>query len=221
MMIVSIVDLDFYLYELSDIASVAFSSFSVFSTIGTATFIIFLYANTLSKKQKELEFLANTDVLTNTNNRRKFFTSGEEIFDLANRYDFDFSIISIDIDHFKFVNDTYGHNIGDEVLIEFSNIISKHIRRKDMFARIGGEEFVVITRETSYQEGFEIAEKLRFEVEREHIFVGDFEISITISCGVVQYDSTYSSFDEMMIQVDKALYDAKEAGRNRVKQVGE
>ncbi|MFT9497917.1 GGDEF domain-containing protein [Anaerosolibacter sp.] len=158
-----------------------------------------------------LEYLVNYDGLTKLYNRRYFNEYlGREI-SVVERYAKDLSMIMFDIDHFKKVNDTYGHDIGDSVLKELSNLVQNHIRQSDMLARIGGEEFVVVAPETDGDCALLLSEKIRKIVE-EHDFmhVG----KITISLGVTQFTQGDCS-DSIYKRADTALYKAKKNGRNR------
>ena len=122
----------------------------------------------------------------------------------------------MDIDYFKNVNDSYGHPVGDQTLIELSDLIRHHIRKEDTFSRHGGEEFAIIVRKTDRVTGLAFANKLR-EVISEHVFdINEHEINLTVSIGITQYESKYKSFDAMMLVADKALYEAKDQGRNQV-----
>ncbi|WP_281169383.1 GGDEF domain-containing protein [Sulfurospirillum arcachonense] len=123
-----------------------------------------------------------------------------------------FSIMMLDIDHFKDVNDTYGHQIGDSVLIEFANILKKHSRKTDIVGRWGGEEFIIICLDTNIQGATNLAENLRASIE-------EFEFSIinhkTVSIGVSEVKDT-DNIKTLIKRVDDYLYKAKESGRNKV-----
>jgi diguanylate cyclase (GGDEF)-like protein len=163
-------------------------------------------------KIKELEHMASTDVLTKLFNRSKLNDVLEKEIALSNAISSPLSIIFIDIDHFKDVNDTYGHDVGDKVLIDIANIISSSTRASDIAARWGGEEFMITLQSTDTAHASILAEKLRATVE-EYIFaiVGN----LTISLGVTEYMNNESE-ETFIKRVDKALYEAKESGRNRV-----
>lgn len=163
-------------------------------------------------KIKELEHMASTDILTKLFNRSKLNDVLEKEIALSNAISSTLSIIFIDIDHFKRVNDTYGHDIGDKVLIDIANIISSTTRSGDIAARWGGEEFMITLQATDASQAYILAEKLRVTVEN-HTFaiVGN----LTISLGITQYRHNESE-KTFIKRVDKALYEAKESGRNRV-----
>ncbi|WP_300302388.1 GGDEF domain-containing protein [Anaerosolibacter sp.] len=176
--------------------------------LGLGILIIFLIKRYV---KDTLEYLVNYDGLTKLYNRRYFNEYlGKEI-SIVERYAKDLSLVMFDIDHFKKVNDTYGHDIGDSVLKELSNLVQNHIRQSDMLARIGGEEFAVVAPETDGESAVLLSEKIRKIVE-EHDFmhVG----KITISLGVTQFTQGDSS-DSIYKRADIALYKAKNNGRNR------
>lgn len=158
----------------------------------------------------ELEKLSSTDPLTGIYNRRHFINKLEEKLTLAKRYKFPLSLIMIDIDHFKKVNDIHGHGVGDSVLIEYTKLISDITRAGDIFCRMGGEEFIIIAPYTDIKNAHILAEKIRKRVE-EHKKV----LPITMSFGVTEYIVGEDS-DHILNRVDEALYEAKENGRNQV-----
>ena len=162
--------------------------------------------------QKELEKISITDKLTGMYNRRKFDECLNEEVDRARRYAQNLSLIIIDIDHFKSVNDTYGHQTGDDVLATTAHIITEHIRKIDIAGRYGGEEFVVICPNTDLEQAALVAEKLRAMVAK-HTFnvVGQ----KTISLGVAEF-SVEDNPEDLIKKADSALYKAKNEGRNRV-----
>ncbi len=128
----------------------------------------------------------------------------------------DCAVFLIDIDHFKKINDSYGHITGDRVIRHCGQIITGKLREQDFAARIGGEEFLAIIARTSSQEAAQIAERIRQAVENEYIHVGETKVHVTVSMGIAYTDSSHFSFPDMMAQADRQLYKAKEAGRNRV-----
>lgn len=162
--------------------------------------------------EEELEKLATVDKLTSIYNRYKTDLSLEEQIEIAKRYKRPLSIIFFDIDHFKNINDMYGHRQGDEVLKELSRFISNHLRKSDIFGRWGGEEFLIILPETPKNEAIKLAEKLR-----EHIQKHDFGKigQLTCSFGVTTLKEGDNS-ETVILRVDKKLYKAKQNGRNRV-----
>lgn len=164
------------------------------------------------KMEKKLKKLATIDSLTKIYNRYKIDDAINLHIARYRRYKEPFCTLMFDIDNFKTVNDTYGHDVGDRVLKALSRLVLNHIRTTDMFGRWGGEEFVIILGHTSEDEAFVIAEKLRTIVEAS---VTDGKYKITVSIGVAQYEDPESR-EELIKKVDKALYRAKENGRNQV-----
>lgn len=161
----------------------------------------------------ELEHLIVHDELTGIYNRHYFNQFLEEEVRRHHRYQTPFSMISLDIDHFKNINDTYGHDVGDSVLISLSKEVAEQLRESDVFCRVGGEEFMVMMPETELENAINIAERIRIKVEA--IPSRDVPEKITVSLGVVeltQWDNLHSFYK----RADNALYKAKENGRNRV-----
>jgi len=165
----------------------------------------------LEKKNQHLSLLATKDTLTAINNRHMFTELFTKESATAKRYGSELSLLMLDLDYFKKVNDTYGHNIGDFVLKTFTSIVTDLIRDADSFARWGGEEFVVLLRHTSCKQAFEVAEKIRKAVEN-HDFGQAGKITCSIGTTSVQGDDTLA---EVIERADKALYTAKGQGRNR------
>lgn len=164
----------------------------------------------------EVQELAITDSLTKINNRRRFFDLAEQEFERSRRYDRPLSLIMLDIDHFKRVNDTYGHAAGDTVLEQLAQLCQKSLREVDVFARYGGEEFVILLPETTSQEAQLTAERIRQLVARTPIKVGEDSLTITISFGIVELDKTCKNVEELLDRSDQAMYISKRNGRNRV-----
>ena len=172
------------------------------------------------KMEKTLESLAATDELTGLWNRRYFFNIGEKECKRALRYKAKLSILMIDIDHFKEINDTFGHAAGDTVLKGVADIFIHGLRDVDFAARIGGEEFVILMPNTDIAGGMIVAERLRKNIEMLNFNHEDETIKITISLGVAECLEN-DTIDNMLKKSDKALYEAKNSGRNCVKvQVG-
>ena len=165
---------------------------------------------------EEIQKMAMTDSLTNLFNRRKFFELADHEFERARRYQHPLSLIMMDIDLFKQVNDNYGHAAGDLVLKNIAEIYQKSTRAVDIFARYGGEEFVILMPETAAEEAKETAERLRLLIAHSPIQYGDKAINITISFGVVELDASCKSTEELLDRSDQALYYSKKMGRNRV-----
>jgi diguanylate cyclase (GGDEF)-like protein/PAS domain S-box-containing protein len=171
----------------------------------------------LYKLKEEFKKLANTDPLTDLYNRRFFTEQAEREYHRAKRYSLSLTLFTIDIDHFKSINDKFGHPVGDQVLIEVTKKLTATLRQTDILARIGGEEFSILLPETSAQAGIVLAERIRKEQNKLTI-IGDWQgaIKLSISIGVSSFLSDDESFDAMFSRADKALYQAKNYGRNKV-----
>lgn len=184
---------------------------SLFITLG-----ILLIANmTLGKYQRKLELMASTDKLTGAANRQAFEENFAKSLASSVIEGSPMSLLLLDIDHFKRVNDYHGHNIGDLVIQTLSNLLKGQLRSDDLLCRWGGEEFLILLPSCSLSQGSEIAEKLRQQVEARLLTINGCEINITISCGVAEYKVSEKA-EELINRADIALYQAKEQGRNRV-----
>ena len=169
----------------------------------------------LRDANKKLLEISNIDYLTNIPNRRYFFEAGSKSFYLAKREEKNLSIICIDIDYFKKINDTYGHNIGDEILKLLANTMAKIVRKSDILARTGGEEFTILLNNMNGRNAFVFAEKLRNNIENLTYTNNDIKIKLTISLGISQMKKDDENLDSIIIRADKALYLAKEENRNK------
>ncbi|MFA5455340.1 MAG: GGDEF domain-containing protein [Sulfurimonas sp.] len=160
--------------------------------------------------QKELEYTNITDPLTKIRNRYYYSVQIKRETANANRYFYPLSLVVFDIDHFKKINDSCGHDVGDNVLVEYTKLISSHLRDGDIFCRIGGEEFVFILPYVNKADAYKLADKIRAKVqEHKKIF------AITMSFGVTEYIKG-EDLEVTFKRADKALYKAKNDGRNRV-----
>lgn len=166
----------------------------------------------LEKIKNDFETLATTDSLTNLNNRYSLMNLFEIELSRAKRYSSPLSILMYDIDYFKHTNDTFGHDAGDKVLIELSQLIKHNLRDMDIIGRYGGEEFLILLPNTSLNDAKNFAERLRHDVENHNFSIVD---TITISIGVVEYQ-TDETLDDIFKRVDELLYTSKENGRNKV-----
>lgn len=164
----------------------------------------------------QLAQLANTDVLTGVSSRRAFLAGLEAELARARRHNESLSLLMLDIDHFKRVNDVHGHPIGDAVLKQFSETCAGMLRAHDLFGRLGGEEFAVALPHTDAEGARTVAEKIRSAVAHAPIATVAGDIAITVSIGVAQADARKGDVDHLIAQADKALYEAKHGGRNQV-----
>jgi diguanylate cyclase (GGDEF)-like protein len=163
--------------------------------------------------EKALRELATTDFLTSLNNRRNFLELSTKEIKRAQRYVFPLAVFMFDVDHFKLVNDTYGHDIGDKVLKELAELSRENVREGDILGRLGGEEFAVTLPHTEREHAERAAERLREAVANHKIITEQEELSVTISIGVVMMQGE-GSIDALLKTADEALYQAKEQGRN-------
>jgi len=164
----------------------------------------------------QLQISSNTDFLTGVLNRRAFFSYAQEQLLAANRYGHKLALILLDIDHFKSINDDYGHLAGDRVLRVVAQMILKSLRKMDVLARYGGEEFVILIPDVDIERAVLIAEKLRMTLNAQSILVEDGrEISVTASFGVSMLNGQ-TDLNEIIRHADDALYEAKHNGRNQV-----
>ena len=186
-------------------------------TIGVS--VIIRDVTKITAMLNRLEEMATTDPLTGVYNRRHFMTLIEQQMAMAKRYGLHTGILLMDIDHFKKVNDEYGHLAGDHVLCEIVNMIVRQLRKNDVIARYGGEEFVIFSVEKDVTGLLSFAERLRKTIENTPIMFENEKIAVTASFGATLAAPGHS-YDAAMAVVDKALYEAKNHGRNRV-EIGE
>lgn len=159
--------------------------------------------------------MATTDPLTGAYNRREWFKRIEVETIRAARTQTPLCVIMLDLDHFKNINDTYGHQAGDEVLKWVSAKMHKALRASDILCRYGGEEFLIMAPETDIEKSTFLAERIRLLIEEEPVNSKEAQIHVTVSLGVAQYQPN-ETHEHMIFRADKALYQAKHNGRNRV-----
>lgn len=170
----------------------------------------------LAEAVERAEALALTDSITGLKNRRAFFEEAGVEFLRAQRHGRDLCVLMIDLDHFKAINDQYGHGAGDEVLRVFSDTLAQASRRSDIVARIGGEEFAVVLPETNADQAEVIAQRIRWSVEAERVRFRDSEVKFTASLGLAALTEGDAAVSDLLARADEALYRAKSEGRNRV-----
>lgn len=173
--------------------------------------------NELKRSNEMLKELSNTDPLTQLFNRRYMMSVMDKEIQRTSRKGSPISFVIMDIDHFKKVNDQYGHQQGDTVLVNVANLIRKHLRSYDVAARYGGEEFVAILPETPLDEAMAVADRIRAAVQQ-HTFANKLQaLKVTISMGVATYPAPgLDTIDDIIRVADEALYRAKAEGRNQV-----
>lgn len=190
-------------------------------TDGNGThFLIGVISDITERKllEQQLREKANTDYLTNLNTRRHFMDLAELELNRLARYDSPLSFMVLDIDFFKRINDVYGHQSGDIVIMQFAEVCQSILRSADIMGRVGGEEFAVMLPETSIDQAKEVAERLREAVENMRLVLEDhaLPIKVTVSIGLVSFTSKDKTLEGLLKLADQALYQAKNSGRNRV-----
>jgi diguanylate cyclase (GGDEF)-like protein len=194
------------------------------STSGEVTqlgIMIYDVTNTATSKRalesanRQLETLSRTDGLTQLNNRAYWEECLKTEYARCGRTGHKTSLVMFDIDHFKNVNDTYGHQAGDEVIRVVSKILLETVRTTDIAGRYGGEEFGVLLLETDSEHSMVVAERLRKAIENTPVKHDDLEIKFTISLGIAEYEKNLENHTAWLERSDKALYESKETGRNR------
>ncbi len=170
----------------------------------------------LSEKNEELARLSVTDALTGLYNRRYLTETLANEVARAQRHEHAFAVLMIDIDHFKKVNDRYGHLMGDDVLIGIASSLARSVREVDYAARYGGEEFLLLLPETGLDGAVKTAERIRVQLAGEKYAAGKDKVTVTVSVGVAGYPSHGDTPESIIASADAALYQAKRRGRNRV-----
>jgi len=168
------------------------------------------------RERVELQKLATTDPLTSLYNRKHFFTLGEYEFEMARQNETPLSLIMLDIDHFKLLNDQFGHSTGDLVLVEVARLLFGNARKGDICCRYGGEEFILLLPNADLERGQEVAERVRQVVAATSFQIASENVRITASLGVAQADRTDADLMAVLARADEALYHAKSKGRNQI-----
>jgi len=181
-----------------------------------ALFIFRPMVSKIALYAERLQEDANVDHLTGLFNRRAFALLATKAVANCLRYKDPLSLLTFDIDHFKLINDTYGHDVGDKTLQHISKIIKNNVRESDTVARFGGEEFAVLLPKTCKVNAKILAEKVRINIENEPMILDERIIKITVSCGFSQFLLTENNVDATMKRADDGLYEAKKQGRNQV-----
>ena len=167
----------------------------------------------ISAAYEKIELMSKTDYLTKLSNRRDIFERMQK--EDQHKASTVYSVIVCDIDHFKAVNDTYGHSVGDKILIKIAELLRSAVGPDDSVARWGGEEFLLLLKNTEGYKAYEIMEQIRKSLESESLLEGNSSISVTMTFGICQFDGT-ASFESCIAKADKALYRGKRSGRNKV-----
>jgi len=184
--------------------------------IGFATMVFNEMVAKLKLSQTKLEQLATTDPLTGLNNRKRVMGILSDLYAYYRRYEAEFSVLMLDVDHFKVVNDTYGHQAGDTVLKQVAELLNENLRNVDAAGRYGGEEFIVLLAESGVDESIQAAERIRKAVANHTFIHEDQKIQINISVGIARIHKQDRDEQKVVGRADMALYRAKDEGRNRV-----
>ena len=172
----------------------------------------------LWQSRNQMELMAMTDPLTTIANRRCFFDTLEQLFAALRCRYCPISLLIVDVDFFKKINDTYGHQIGDKVLLGLAKIIQENIREGDLVARIGGEEYGILLQNTTSQEAVSVANRIRSGIDNHKFLVDDIQISVTVSIGICTLSQPPCCCDQEKLYryADQALYHSKNNGRNSI-----
>ena len=191
--------------------------FFILATIIVLFLIIGYFITKINKQlnatQIQLKEQVNHDSMTGLHNRRYLYQISDNLINLSKRENQDMYLIMFDIDNFKSINDTYGHDVGDKVIVSLSKEVLKSIRKSDIAARWGGEEFLVLLPHTNQHGAMVLAEKIRLAIEKLHLD----EVDFTVSVGVANFDyAEDNDIDDAIKKADEALYEAKNSGKNKV-----
>jgi diguanylate cyclase (GGDEF)-like protein len=170
----------------------------------------------LKQATVELEKLANIDDLTGIPNRRHLLTIAEREINRSCRYNCPLSVLMMDIDNFKVVNDRYGHPIGDELLQLITQTVNRHLRKGDCFGRLGGEEFLIFLTHTDTRSALEVAQRIRQMIADLSLVVDEQVIRVSVSIGLATHHQDERDINVLLKRVDEALLEAKKRGKNRV-----
>ena len=200
--------------NINDGEQVSFNVSNLDFVLKLSEFISMTVSNAiLYEKTKKLSV---TDGLTGISNRPNMEQTLRSEFERSMRYGAPLSVVLLDVDHFKGVNDTYGHQKGDEILVAIASLLKKFCRANDIAARYGGEEFLMILPQSNAQGAFKIAERVREEMMKLNFTGNESNFSVTTSCGVAELDrDDMKRADQLISAADHALYEAKNGGRNK------
>ena len=165
--------------------------------------------------EKKLRYMAAVDEMSGLYNRRYFMELANHAYKYAERYQEKIAVLMIDIDHFKMINDSFGHAVGDRVIRCFGKLILKRMRKTDICGRLGGEEFAIVMPSTAIRDAYEVAETLRQTFKSDTPGLNEIMVDMTISIGIAEGPADTQHFDQMLEQADEALYQAKDQGRNK------
>ncbi len=185
---------------------------AILPVIGTTAYLLMCS----HRMRRRWELAASTDYLTGLANRRSVVLAGERAFLMAQRHEMALSVAVVDVDYFKNINDRFGHDKGDLALQHIVTVLETIGRKTDLLGRYGGEEFVVLLEKTNHQQALVIAQRMRLAIQESVFNIEGYDISMSVSIGLATVQETDRSFDNLLQRADKALYAAKDLGRNRV-----
>jgi len=199
----------------TDIAAYLAVGVALVVTLPFAWFLVDLLLR-LHRDEQEMRRLASFDSLTGLLSRHAFFDNANNYVSLAKREKKSFSVLIIDLDHFKLINDRYGHPAGDAVLKLFADVVNSVARRSDIIGRLGGEEFAVVLPSTRSSEALEFAERLHHAINQAVLKFNGSAILYSVSIGLAEFDkASGEDIDDLLARADLALYKAKQGGRNQ------
>ena len=214
------------IFAANNYISVPYSDNALTTVVITFTYTsVFFYAYSsrsvsyflrMTEANTKLRDLAATDPLTGLMNARAYYSTSDRMISEAVRTHAPFSVLFVDLDHFKRINDTYGHEAGDVVLKEVAGCLTRNTRQSDALGRIGGEEFSMFLPNTDLDGAAKVAEKLRTDIEALMPSIGETKLKITASIGVAKNQPHHCSIEAVQREADQAMYQAKQQGRNRV-----
>lgn len=193
----------------------------VMTILAEAFFIFRPMVRRISTYATRLQYEASYDALSGLHNRRSFSSLAATFVANGHRYSQSLSVVILDIDRFKRINDTYGHDMGDKVITWIAKTIERHCRESDCVARLGGEEFAILLPNTSVEGAMQAAEKLRRKINQSQFTANGHTLAITVSGGVSTLNESDKTIDSLLKRADIALYSAKESGRNQIIQYQE
>ncbi|MCU6432507.1 diguanylate cyclase [Undibacterium sp. Jales W-56] len=201
------------------VIDISISSQAIYDDAGIFAGVEGIYRDVTQRKmlERELQRLATIDTLTCIQNRRAFLENAEQLFKSSQRYDTSITLLMLDLDFFKAINDRYGHLGGDKVLVRFAQTVGQELRESDLFGRIGGEEFCIMLQQATREDALIAAERIRERVQ-ELVFDGPAGelFTLTVSIGVSTNRADDERLGKLLERADKALYQAKRSGRNCV-----
>jgi diguanylate cyclase (GGDEF)-like protein len=181
---------------------------------GFVTYVIFTQLLRLQLAKEQIEEMGRMDFLTRIYNREYFLDVGNREFATAYRYNQSLTAMMIDLDNFKQINDVHGHVVGDQVIQASARIISSLIRQSDIFARFGGDEFVLLSPHSNLEEVEKLAKRIVQSISAKPVSTYLIDVKVTVSIGVAALTPEYNNIDKLINAADQALYRAKQAGRN-------